>query len=143
VLAASSSSEEEEKPGASEYNAGVKLMKKGEYAAAAEKFEAALAENETFAEAHNNLAYSLRKQGTENQDVALEHYNRAIELDPKLAEAYMYRGVLHTLMGDEAAALADHAQLVKLNRKLAEALQVVIASGEEPEGLDGLTSKTW
>ena len=75
-------------------------------------------------------------------DSALEHYNRAIELKPKLAEAYMYRGVLLGLMGQEDKALADHATLVDLDRKLAEALQAAIASGEEPEGLDGL-AKAW
>jgi tetratricopeptide (TPR) repeat protein len=117
-------------------------MKKGKYAEAQRKFEAALAENPDFAEAHNNLGYSLRKQGPEHNEEALKHYDLAIELNPKLAEAYMYRGVLHALMGNEEAALADHATLVELNRKLANALQEAIASGEEPDGLDGLV-KTW
>jgi len=140
--AAGSESKKDDKPGVAGYNSGVKLMKKGKYADAQKRFEAALAENERFAEAHNNLAFSLRKQGVEYYDEALEHYNRAIELNPKLAEAYMYRGVLHSLMGDEGKALADHATLAELNRKLADALQVAIASGEEPEGLEGL-AKTW
>jgi tetratricopeptide (TPR) repeat protein len=83
----------------------------------------------------------LRQQGKDNWDPALEHYDRAIELKPELAEAYMYRGVLYSLMGDEKSALADHATLVKLNRKLAKALQAAIASGEEPEGLEGLAQK--
>ena len=117
-------------------------MKQGAYADAQARFEAALAQNEEFAEAHNNLAFSLRKQGKHHWDSALEHYSRAIELKSKLAEAYMYRGVLYSLMGDEESALADHATLVKLDRKLAEALQAVIASGEEPDGLEGLT-KAW
>jgi tetratricopeptide (TPR) repeat protein len=140
--AAGSESKKDDKPGVADYNSGVKMMKKGKYADAQKQFEAALAENEGFAEAHNNLAFSLRKQGVGNYDEALEHYNRAIELNPELAEAYMYRGVLHSLMGDEAKALADHAKLVELNRKLADALQAAIASGEEPEGLEGL-AKTW
>lgn len=142
ALAAGSKSSEKDEPGVPEYNAGVKLMKKGAFAEAQAKFEAALAENEKFAEAHNNLAFSLRKQGKENWDAALEHYSRAIELKPKMAEAYMYRGVLYSLMGDEESALADHATLVELNRKLAKALQAAIASGEEPDGLEGL-AKAW
>jgi tetratricopeptide (TPR) repeat protein len=141
VQAAGSKSKKEEKPGVADYNDGVKLMKKGDFAAAQEKFEAALAENEQFAEAHNNLAFSLRKQGASNHDKALAHYDRAIELDPELAEAYMYRGVLHSLMGNEEKALADHARLLELDRKLADALQAAIASGEEPEGLEGLAKK--
>jgi tetratricopeptide (TPR) repeat protein len=141
VQAAGSEPKKEDKPGVADYNAGVKLMKKGEFAAAQEKFEAALAEDEQFAEAHNNLAFSLRKQGASNYDKALAHYDRAIELDAELAEAYMYRGVLHSLMGNEEKALADHARLLELDRKLAGALQAAIASGEEPEGLEGLAKK--
>jgi tetratricopeptide (TPR) repeat protein len=142
ALAAGSKTVEEDKPGVPDYNKGVKLMKKGKYADAQARFEAALTQNEEFAEAHNNLAFSLRKQGAEHWESALEHYTRAIELQPKLAEAYMYRGVLYSLMGDEQSALADHATLVKLDRKLAEALQAAIASGEEPDGLEGL-AKAW
>jgi tetratricopeptide (TPR) repeat protein len=141
ALAAGSKEKESDKPGTAEYNAGVSLMKREKFAEAQSKFEAALAIDGKLAEAHNNLAYSLRKQGPENFDRALEHYDRAIELAPKLAEAYMYRGVLHALMGDEQKALADHAKLVDLDRKLADALQAAIASGEEPEGLEGLAKK--
>lgn len=130
------------RPGVADYNAGVDAMKKKDFSAAQAKFEAALAANEAFAEAHNNLGYSLRKQGPKLYEQSLRHYNRAIELNPKLAQAYMYRGVLHSLMGNEELALADHATLVGLDRKLAEALQAAIASGEEPPGLEGL-AKAW
>src|SRR6476620_1402622 len=49
-----------------------------------------------FAEAYNNLAFTLRKQGSANFQKSLAYYNKAIQLKPKLAEAYMYRGVLYT-----------------------------------------------
>jgi tetratricopeptide (TPR) repeat protein len=130
------------RPGVSQYNAGVTLMKRGQYAEAQAKFEAALAKNPDMAEAHNNLGYALRKQGTSNYEEALGHYDRAIELDANLAEAYMYRGVLHMLMGNEAKALQDHRTLTRLDRGLADALQAAIASGEEPDGLEGL-AKSW
>ena len=144
AFAAGSSSQPagDTRPGVSQYNSGVKLMQKGKYEKAAKKFEAALKKNPDMAEAHNNLGYSLRKQGAGNNERALSHYNRAIELKPDLAEAYMYRGVLHALMGNEKKALEDHSKLTHLDRRLAEALQAAIASGEEPEGLDGL-AKTW
>ena len=45
------------------YNEGVALMREKHYAAAQEKFEQALGLDETLAEAHNNLAFSLRQQG--------------------------------------------------------------------------------
>ena len=129
------------RPGVKQYNSGVKYMKKGKYKKAQAKFEASLAKKPDMAEAHNNLGYSLRKQGPENYEEALRHYNRAIELNPKLAEAYMYRGVLHMLMGNEDKALEDHRTLTSLDRKLADALQAAIASGEEPDGLEGLAKK--
>lgn len=144
VFAAGSSSKpaQDTRPGVSEYNSGVKLMQKGNYEKAAKKFEAALKKNPGMAEAHNNLGYSLRKQGSGNYELALSHYNRAIELNLNLAEAYMYRGVLHALMGNEDKALEDHRKLTQLDRGLADALQAAIASGEEPDGLDGLV-KAW
>ena len=123
------------------YNEGVDLLEKGDYAAAAKKFELVVNKKESFAEAHNNLAYSLRKQGAEHYESALEHYNTAIELKPDLAQAYHYRGVLHALAGDEAKAKADHAKLVDLDAELADSLMKVIASGEEPEGMAGAAKK--
>ena len=143
VFAAGSSPKpkSDRRPGVSEYNSGVKLMQKGKYEKAQKKFEAALKKNPNMAEAHNNLGYSLRKQGPQNFDEALSHYNDAIRLKSNLAEAYMYRGVLYMLMGNEEAALQDHKKLTKLDRRLADALQAAIASGEEPPGLDGLAKK--
>jgi len=141
ALAAGSSSKAEPGEAFELYNRGVELMEKGKFDKAQKKFEAALAEKDDFAEAHNNLAYSLRKQGEDKYAAALEHYNRAIELDPELAQAYMYRGVLHALQGDEEEAKADHARLEELDRDLAEELMQAIATGEEPEGTSGLASK--
>lgn len=143
AFAAGSSSQpaQDTRAGVSQYNAGVVLMKKGEYKKAAKQFKAALKKNPNMAKAHNNLGYSLRKQGASNFKRSLSHYNRAIELNPHLAEAYMYRGVLHALMGNEDKALQDHSSLIKLNRRLADALQAAIASGEEPDGMDGLARK--
>lgn len=144
AFAAGSSSKpaQDTRPGVSQYNAGVKLMKKGKFEKATAKFAAALKKNPKMAEAHNNMGYSLRKQGSRYFEQALGHYNRAIELKSNLAEAYMYRGVLHALMGNEGKALEDHSKLTRLDRRLADALQASIASGEEPDGLDGLI-KTW
>ena len=97
------------------YNDGVKLMVAQRYAAAQRKFEEALGADEELAEAHNNLAFSLRMQGAAQPRARPEHYNRALELKPDLAQAYMYRGVLFTQMGDLARARADHARLLVLD----------------------------
>ena len=64
------------------YNDGVGLMQKKKFDQAEHTFRQSLKYNEKFAEAHNNLACTLRKQGPENFTETLEHYSRAIELNP-------------------------------------------------------------
>lgn len=124
----------------SAYNEGVQLMRGRHYAAAQELFEQALALDEALAEAHNNLAFSLRMQGIHNFARALQHYNRALELKPDLAQAYMYRGVLFTQMGDLERARADHARLVTLDPGLAARLARIIAGADEHDTYDGLAA---
>jgi tetratricopeptide (TPR) repeat protein len=120
------------------YNEGVKLMVDKRYAAAQQKFEEALAADEGLAEAHNNLAFSLRMQGPLNRERALRHYDRALELKPDLARAYMYRAVLFTQMGDLTRARADHARLRALDPQLAARLERIMA-GDGRDESDGLT----
>lgn len=120
------------------YNDGVKLMLEKRYPAAQARFEEALAHFDGLAEAHNNLAFSLRMQGVQHFERALKHYNRAIELKPDLAVAYVYRGMLLTQIGDLKRAAADHAQLLKLDRSLAAKLEAVIvrrATGDDRAGI--------
>jgi tetratricopeptide (TPR) repeat protein len=120
------------------YNGGVKLMVERRFAEAQAKFEEALGLHEALPEAHNNLAFSLRMQGPDTFERALKHCNRALELQPRLARAYMYRGVLFVQMGDLARARADHARLLQLDRELAAKLAAAIdepASRNEYEGL--------
>lgn len=135
------SKKNEPEPAVRLYNRGVDLMAKGQFATAQAFFASAIEKKEDFAEAHNNLGYVLRKQGKEHYDEALQHYNRALELNPKLAQAYEYRGVLYVLRGEEDKARADHAKLADLDRKLADELLQVIASHEEPKGDLGLAGK--
>ena len=125
------------------YNTGVNLMLDKNFAEAEKQFRKALARNERFAEAHNNLAYTLRKQGPDHFAQSLAHYNRAIELKPNLAEPYMYRGVLHTQMGNRSLALNDHRALVSMNATLAAELQYVVENGreKEPEQFFGVSRK--
>jgi tetratricopeptide (TPR) repeat protein len=123
------------------YNAGVKEMLEKRYGAAQQKFEEALAADERLAEAHNNLAFSLRMQGAGNFARALTHYNRALELKPDMARAYMYRGVLFTQQGDLAKARADHARLVTLDPALAARLEAVIDGRGSTDGYEGLSAQ--
>jgi tetratricopeptide (TPR) repeat protein len=86
-----------------------------------------------FAEAHSNLGFTLRQQGPQNYTNALEHYNRAIQLKPNMAETYEYRGVLFAKMGKKADAERDLAALKKLNPKLAGELAEFLKTGEEED----------
>ena len=115
------------------YNNGLALMLAKNFSGAEKQFRKAIAHNENFAEAHNNLAYTLRKQGPDNYDDALNHYNRAIELSPGLNEPFMYRGVLYIQMGNKDLAMLDYRTLTTRNSPLAVELQYVIENGREKE----------
>jgi len=115
------------------YNQGVKLMLDKNFEAAERKFRQALSERERFAQAHNNLAYVLRKRGPAQFEEALEHYNRAVRLDGNLAQPYMYRGVLFVQMGRVELAAKDLDMLTKLDASLANELAWVIENGREKE----------
>ena len=124
-----------------QYNKGVELMMDKEFGDAEDYFRRALDKRESFAEAHNNLGFVLRKQGSKHFDEALNHYNRAIELNPRLAEPLMYRGVLHVQMGDKQLANEDLARLNDMQSSLAAELAYVIDKGEEktPEQFFGVS----
>jgi tetratricopeptide (TPR) repeat protein len=131
-----------ESPSVTAYNEGVRLMKAKQFARAQASFEQAVRQDPGFAEAHNNLAFCLRKQGSQNFQKSLEHYNKAIALKPGLAAAYEYRGVLYTEMGRKADAEKDLATLKKLDPHLAGDLEAYIKTGKEDEDLYG-ASKEW
>jgi Flp pilus assembly protein TadD len=139
--APSASKAPEPDPAVQAYNAGTEALLDLDFQAAEADLRRAIEAKPDMAEAHNNLAYALRKQGESHFAEALKHYNRAVELDPRLAEAYMYRGVLYVQMGDTEAALKDHAMLLELDNKLAGELEAVVTSGEEktPEQFFGVT----
>jgi tetratricopeptide (TPR) repeat protein len=115
------------------YNQGVALMRARNYAAAQIKFEQAIRANPDFAEAHNNLGFTLRQQGPRNYSKALEHYNKAIQLKPSMAETYEYRGVLFAKMGRKAEAEKDLATLKRMNPKLAGELEEFLKTGKEED----------
>ena len=131
----------QENPGIKAYNEGVDLMKAKQFAKAQAKFELALKADPNLAEAHNNLAFVLRKQGSQNYQLSLEHYNRAIQLKPKMAEAYMYRGVLYAILGRKGQAQADLAVLQKLNPHYADELKDFMKTGKEDDELYGAAKK--
>lgn len=49
---------------------------------------------------------------------AIEDYNRAIELDPKMAWAYMNRGLIWVFLGEETKAQKDFDECLRLKPEL-------------------------
>jgi len=123
------------------YNEGVDLMRARKFAAAQAKFEQAIRLYPNFAEAHNNLGFTLREQGPQNYSKSLQHYNQAIKLKPDLAETYEYRGVLYAKMGRRADADKDLATLKKLSPKLAGELEEFLRTGREEEEYSATSPK--
>ncbi|HEY1477382.1 MAG TPA: tetratricopeptide repeat protein [Chthoniobacterales bacterium] len=117
------------------YNQGVALVHEKKFAAALADFQAAVKAKPDFAEAHNYLAYCLRREGPAKYNEALAHYNKAIQLNPNLAQAYEYRGVLFVKMNRKSDADKDLAKLKQLDPKLAGQLEYAINNkGQEKEG---------
>ena len=52
------------------------------------------------------------KKGLAN--LAIKDYNKAIQLDPELAEAYCNRGVAYEHTGEFERAIADHTKAIEL-----------------------------
>jgi Flp pilus assembly protein TadD len=83
----------------------------------------------------------LRMRGRHNFAASLEHYDRAIELKPTLAQAYMYRGVLFTQQGDLARARQDLERLRRLDPKLASDLERVVGGAEAGADRGGIAAQ--
>lgn len=126
------------------YNRGVTALDVRDYPQARKFFEAALALNDEFPEAHNNLAYTLRMQSLDNAEASLQHYKRALELAPKFAQALCYRGILFVQIGRAADAEKDRAALEAIGtaeaKKFAAELAKVIKAGKANKSQDVLSA---
>jgi Flp pilus assembly protein TadD len=126
------------------YNEGVDLLMELEFKKAEKKFRKVIKDKPNFAEAHNNLAYCLRKQGSDYYEEAMTHYNKAVQLKPEAPEPYMYRGVLFVSMGETDKALQDHQKVLDLGAtELAGELEYVVSNKKEktPEQFFGVFEK--
>lgn len=62
----------------------------------------------------------LKKSKKLNYQEAIADYTQAIELNPKLVEAYYQRGFAHSQVSNTHEAFADYTEALKLNAKLPE-----------------------
>ncbi len=123
--AASSSAAEQQK-------LGKKIGKA--YKNAAASFRRAIQSNPMMYEAHSDLGYCLRKQG--DYEASLAAYDRALEIQPRYAEAIEYRAEAYLALNRLDEAKAAYMELFKGQSDqataLLEAMQKWVAA--PPEG---------
>jgi predicted O-linked N-acetylglucosamine transferase (SPINDLY family) len=102
---------------------GVALCAVDDLDGALAAFEAAIALNPDFAEAHSNLASVLRRQ--KRLEESIQSCVRAIELSPDLAEAYLILGGAYFDQNKLDAALLSHQYAIELDPDNAEAHHIL------------------
>lgn len=100
-------------------NRGNDHFAKGEFAAAAECYQQAIAVDPVYAHAYNNLGLVLLQQG--RADEAMAHFRHALSLDPQLAQAHMNCGNVLWQKGLTSEAIHSFRAALLLNPKLSEA----------------------
>ena len=81
-----------------ELAAAVAEIEAQDYAGAIEILDQVILQESGNADAHNYLGYSHRKLG--NTDMALQHYKRALQIEPNHVGANEYLGELYLELGD-------------------------------------------
>ena len=95
--------------------AGIDLLERGDPAAAADKFEAALALRPDDAEAQAGLGWALwhREEHTpEAADQARAYLGRALRTAPNLGAAHQHLGLIELALGVDDQAVLDHLERV-------------------------------
>ena len=122
--------------------AGRNAAELGDAEAARSLLERAAARSPDSAEIHRVLADLLTRRGA--FDAALEHYNRAVALDPGDLEARHGRSLVFTRLGKSGEAKADQAEATRLRadlRALTAAQEQLLKSPRDREAQ--LTVTRW
>lgn len=116
---------------------GKALEREGDHLEAVKSFDAAIALDRDFAEAHGNRAAIMAEAGL--PDEALKGFDRALAIDPKAAADWINRGALLHRLGrhdealasfDKAMALVPNNPTVQMNRASALAMLGRFAEAE-------------
>jgi tetratricopeptide (TPR) repeat protein len=95
-----------------EYTAGVQAIKAGRYAAAIPLLEGVVKRDGTNADAHNWLAYAVRKNGDPARSIPI--YQKALSIDPKHRGAHEYIGEAYLALDNLPKAKEHLGRLDKL-----------------------------
>jgi tetratricopeptide (TPR) repeat protein len=74
--------------------------------------------------AHYNMGV-IYLTGLKKYDLALEHFNRVIEIDPDYAEGYYARGITFQAMGNKKNAVIDLQSCLKIRQNYEPAVQAL------------------
>lgn len=105
------------------YNQGVEAQKKGDYQRAVKLYEKALKAKPDFADALNNLGYSLRNIGKQYMDEAMQSYDKALRVKKNHEQALEYQGELYLWRGQLLKANENYKQLRRMNSREAAGLK--------------------
>jgi Tfp pilus assembly protein PilF len=100
-------------------NLGGILLERGEVAEARRRFDAALAAEPEYAEAHVNLGLVAEREG--RPDEAAARYRRALSIDPAFADAHNNLGIVLAQVGDLEGAIASFRRAVAHRKTFAKA----------------------
>ena len=136
-------------PKAIEYNnRGVELMLQKEYDSALILFKKAAAVDETYYLPYSNMANIYLELG--QADNALEASEKVIEIDPSLAEGWVYAGMLYQNQGNSLEAIKYYSKSIEIfderisNPEMKDDLKInrlnrafsLVLMGREKEGRD-------
>ena len=117
------------------YNQGVEAQKKGDYQRAIKLYEKALKAKPDFADALNNLGYSLRHIAKQYMDEAMQSYNKALQIQQNHQQALEYQGELYVWRGQLLKANENYKKLKRMNSpeaaELKEHLNRVLAEAKQ------------
>ena len=69
-----------------------------------------------------HLEEGIARQQSGNLNGALESYRKAVEIDPKLAAAFHFRGKAYAVLGNLKAGISDQTKAIRIEPKFVDAL---------------------
>lgn len=100
------------KPVDPDYNAAVKTIEAGDFAAAIRLLDGVVKRDDTNADAYNWLAYAIRRSGDPARSIPV--YQKALAIDPKHRGAHEYIGEAYLTLDNLAKAKEHLAALDRL-----------------------------
>ena len=95
-------------------------------------------ENYTTAEVEFYKGLSKQKEGSNKE--AIDHYNKAIEINPRNYVAYYNRGIAKSILGQHEKAIEDYNKSIGLNSQFAESYfcrgTIKSALGQKQEAIE-------